>query len=58
MFAGGRGGVIGTLLGTCLIPLLNDVLNFMDVSTRFQLIAHGLIIIAAVPVYVEKRKRI
>ncbi len=58
MLAGGRGGVIGTLLGAYLISLINNVLNLMDVSTHYQLIAQGLIIIAAVSIYVEKRKRI
>ena len=58
MLAGGRGGVIGTLLGAYLISLINNVLNFMDVSTHYQLIAQGLIVIAAVSIYVEKRKRI
>jgi ribose transport system permease protein len=50
--------VIGTLLGAYLISLINNVLNFMDVSTHYQLIAQGLIVIAAVSIYVEKRKRI
>ena len=58
LLAGGRGGVIGTLLGAYLISLINNVLNFMDVSTHYQLIAQGLIVIAAVSIYVEKRKRI
>jgi ribose transport system permease protein len=58
LLAGGRGGVIGTLLGAYLISLINNVLNFMDVSTHYQLIAQGLIVIAAVSIYVDKRKRI
>ena len=41
-----------------LISLINNVLNFMDVSTHYQLIAQGLIVIAAVSIYVDKRKRI
>ncbi|MBN9015818.1 MAG: ABC transporter permease [Rhizobiales bacterium] len=58
MLTGGKGGVLGTLLGVYLISLLNNVLNFMDVSTHYQLIAQGLIVIAAVSIYVEKKKRI
>ncbi len=58
LLAGGRGGVMGTLFGAYLISLINNVLNFMDVSTHYQLIAQGLIVIAAVSIYVEKRKRI
>lgn len=58
LLSGGKGGVLGTLLGVYLISLLNNVLNFMDISTHYQLIAQGLIVIAAVSIYVEKRKRI
>ena len=58
LLTGGKGGVLGTLLGVYLISLLNNVLNFMDVSTHYQLIAQGLIVIAAVSIYVEKRKRV
>lgn len=58
LLSGGKGGVFGTLLGVYLISLLNNVLNFMDVSTHYQLIAQGLIVIAAVSVYVEKKKRV
>jgi len=58
LLSGGKGGVLGTLLGVYLISLLNNVLNFMDVSTHYQLIAQGLIVIAAVSIYVEKRKRV
>ena len=56
MLAGGRGGVMGTLLGVYLVSLLNNLLNFLDVSTHIQLVAQGLVIIAAVSVYVEKRR--
>lgn len=58
LLSGGKGGVLGTLLGVYLISLLNNVLNFMDVSTHYQLIAQGLIVIAAVSIYVERRKRV
>jgi ribose transport system permease protein len=54
--SGGRGGVIGTLLGTYLISLVNNLLNFMDVSKHYQLVAQALIIILAVSVYVERRR--
>ncbi|MBX3569738.1 MAG: ABC transporter permease [Rhizobiaceae bacterium] len=58
LLSGGKGGVLGTLLGVYLISLLNNVLNFMDVSTHYQLIAQGLIVIAAVSIYVERRKKV
>lgn len=56
MLAGGRGGVLGTLLGVYLVSLLSNLLNFIGVSTHLQLVAQGLVIIAAVSVYVEKRR--
>src|SRR5262249_55925368 len=56
LLSGGRGGVIGTLLGAFLIALLNNLLNFMDVSKDYQLVAQALIIILAVSVYVERRR--
>ena len=57
ILAGGRGGVIGTLLGVFLISVLNNLLNYLDISTYYQWIIQGLIIIAAVSVYVERRRR-
>lgn len=58
ILAGGRGGVIGTLLGVYLISLLNNVLNFMDISSHYQQIVQGLIVIVAVSVYVEKKRKL
>jgi ribose transport system permease protein len=57
ILAGGRGGVIGTLFGVFLISLLNNLMNYLDVSTYYQWIIQGLIIIIAVSVYVERRRR-
>jgi ribose transport system permease protein len=54
--SGGKGGVIGTLLGVYLISLVNNLLNFMDVSKHYQLVAQALIIILAVSVYVNRRR--
>jgi ribose transport system permease protein len=56
LLSGGKGGVIGTLLGAFLIALLNNLLNFMDVSKHYQLVAQAVIIILAVSVYVERRR--
>jgi len=55
--SGGRGGPLGTLLGVYLISLLNNILNFLDVSTFYQWIVQGLIIITAVAIHVEKGNR-
>jgi ribose transport system permease protein len=56
--SGGRGGPLGTLLGVFLIALLNNILNFLDVSTFYQWIVQGLIIIRAVAIHVEKGRRV
>jgi ribose transport system permease protein len=58
ILSGGRGGVIGTLLGVYLISLLNNVINQLGVSTQYQMIIQGLVIIIAVSVYVEQRRRV
>jgi ribose transport system permease protein len=34
------------------------LLNFLDLSTHYQLIIQGLIVIIAVSVYVEKRRKV
>jgi ribose transport system permease protein len=56
LLSGGKGGVVGTLFGAFLISLLNNLLNFMDVSKHYQLVAQALIIILAVSIYVERRR--
>jgi ribose transport system permease protein len=58
LLSGGKGGVIGTLFGAFLIALLNNLLNFMDVSKHYQLVAQAAIIILAVSVYVERRRTV
>ena len=57
VLSGGRGSVIGTLLGAYLLALLNNLLNFLHVPTQIQLIAEGLIIMAAVAIHVERARR-
>jgi ribose transport system permease protein len=56
LLSGGKGGVIGTLFGAFLIALLNNLLNFTDVSKHYQLVAQAVIIILAVSIYVERRR--
>ena len=58
LLSGGVGGVMGTLLGTYLIGLIYNVLNYMDISTEWQLVVQGLVVILAVSVYVERRKSV
>jgi ribose transport system permease protein len=58
LLSGGRGGVMGTLMGVYLVSLLNNLLNFMSLSTHYQLIVQGLIVIVAVSVYVENKRKV
>ncbi|WP_432664289.1 ribose ABC transporter permease [Wukongibacter baidiensis] len=46
--AGGSGGVIGTIVGALIIGILNNALNLMNVSSYYQLLAKGLVILVAV----------
>ncbi len=55
MLTGGTGGVVGTLLGVVLLSMLNNLLNFLDVSTFYQWIVQGVIIILAVSLFMERR---
>jgi ribose transport system permease protein len=48
ILAGGRGGVLGTLLGVLLVATLNNLLNFIGVSSYYQWVIQGFIIIIAV----------
>ncbi len=56
ILAGGKGGVIGTLIGVYLIIVLRNLLNFMDITSFYQWIIEGVIIIVAVSFYVERKK--
>lgn len=58
ILGGGRGNVLGVLLGVFLISLLSNLLNYMNVSTFVQWVIQGLIIIFAVSIYVHKGKKL
>jgi ribose transport system permease protein len=45
---GGRGRIFGTIVGALIIGVLNNALNLMDVSSYFQMIAKGAVILLAV----------
>jgi ribose transport system permease protein len=46
--AGGRGSMVGTLIGALIIGVLNNALNILNVSAYYQMIAKGLVILIAV----------
>jgi ribose transport system permease protein len=57
LLSGGRGGVFGTLIGVLLMSMLNNVLNFMGITSYYQWIVQGVIIIIAVSLYSERTRR-
>ena len=58
LLGGGKGSVIGALLGVFLISLLSNLLNYMNISTFIQWVVQGLIIILAVSIYVNRRRKL
>lgn len=57
VLGGGRGGVLGTLLGVFLIALLGNLLNYLNISTFLQWVVQGLIILFAVGLRAPGRTR-
>ena len=46
--AGGRGTILGTVLGLLIIGVLNNGLNLLSVDAFYQQVAQGALLIAAV----------
>ena len=53
---GGQGGLIGTLGGVLLLGLTNNVLVILNVSSWYQELIQGLVIVGAVALYKQKRR--
>lgn len=54
-FAGGRGGVIGTVGGALVITILFSLLTMLGIPHSGRLMAQGLIIIAIVSLYAKRK---
>lgn len=46
--AGGIGSILGTIVGALIIGILNNALNLLDVTSYYQLLVKGLVILVAV----------
>ncbi|MGW3627127.1 ABC transporter permease [Streptomyces sp. NPDC000880] len=55
---GGRGGVIGTLIGTLIVAVLQNGLTQAGIDSLYQQVATGVLVIAAVGIdrYVRRRQ--
>lgn len=53
--SGGAGSILGTLVGALIIGVLNNALNLLEVSSYYQTIAKGLVILVAV--LMDRRKK-
>ncbi len=57
--AGGRGSVIGTVFGVFILGVVQNALNLLGVSTDYQLVSTGILLVAAVSIdgYIRTRRR-
>ena len=53
--SGGSGGVVGTIIGALIIAVLNNGLNLLNVSSFYQLVAKGAVILLAV--YLDRKSQ-
>jgi ribose/xylose/arabinose/galactoside ABC-type transport system permease subunit len=53
---GGQGGLIGTIGGVLLMGLTNNVLVILNVSSWYQDLIQGLVIVGAVALYKQNRR--
>lgn len=58
MLGGGIGTVFGTAIGVALISVLGNVLNYLNVSTFVQWVVQGVVILAAVSIYVDRSRKL
>ena len=54
---GGRGSVISTVLGVFILGVISNGLNIIGVATYYQLVVKGLLLIVAVGLDAQLRKK-
>jgi ribose/xylose/arabinose/galactoside ABC-type transport system permease subunit len=55
--AGGRGGVLRTIVGVLILGILSNMLNLGGVSSFVQQIVKGVVVIGAVAAYTSRGRR-
>lgn len=55
--SGGYGTVVGTLIGALIIGVINNGMNLLSVAYFYQLIVKGVVILVAVCIDVQSKKR-
>lgn len=53
--AGGRGRIVGTLIGVLIIGVLNNGLNLLEVNSFYQMVVKGIVI--AIAVLLDRKKQ-
>ena len=56
--SGGTGSIVGTLFGALLIGVINNGLNLLGVSSYYQQVAKGLILVSAVLIDGSRKRRV
>jgi ribose transport system permease protein len=54
---GGKGGVVGTIIGVLIVSVLNNIFNLTGVNPYMQWVIKGLIFIGAVAIYATRRPK-
>ncbi len=55
---GGRASLIGTLLGSLLIAMINNGLNLLNVSVLYQQVTIGLLLLVTLAISVERKRKV
>ena len=53
---GGAGNVPGTIVGACIVGILNNLMNLMNISSYWQDIVSGVVILLAVLIDVMTKR--
>ena len=49
-FSGGKGNILGTFAGVMIFAIINNILNLIGISTFYQYVAQGVLLIIAITI--------